>query len=127
MSKPSLDPEPRRRGRSLRDDGSGATAIEFAFVFPVLVFVSLAIIDFAMVMLNMHRISDALQRAGREAAIRADEMLPPRRHDQISRGSLPTIQLWPLETSACRSGFLPAAAATSCSRTALSKVGAGLS
>ena len=47
--------------------------------------------------------------------------------DQIWCGSFSTIQVWPLATSAWRSGVLPEAAAAFCSMTALSKVGAGSS
>src|SRR3954447_473253 len=42
-------------------------------------------------------------------------------------GSFSTIQVWPLETSAWRSGVLPLAAARFCSMTAASKVGRGSS
>src|SRR5690348_13868403 len=47
--------------------------------------------------------------------------------DQIWCGSFSTCQVWPLATSAWRSGVLPDAAALFCSRTALSNVGAGFS
>ena len=60
---------------------------------------------------------------------------PPRRAslagrtelDQSLCGSFSTCQVWPLETSAWRSGVLPLAAAAFCSWTTLSKVGAGSS
>ena len=42
-------------------------------------------------------------------------------------GSFSTCQVWPLATSAWRSGVLPDAAALFCSMTTLSKVGAGFS
>src|SRR5689334_19939479 len=47
--------------------------------------------------------------------------------DQRLCGSFSTIQVWPLATSFWRSGVLPDAAASFCSTTALSKVGAGSS
>ena len=47
--------------------------------------------------------------------------------DQSLCGSFSTCQVWPLETSAWRSAFLPDAAAAFCSITADSKVGAGSS
>src|SRR6185369_9059793 len=62
---------------------------------------------------------------GADQAVR--EVVQSAAADQSLCGSFSTIQVWPLETSACRSAALPFAAAAFCSMTAASKVAAGFS
>ena len=74
-----------------------------------------------------------MARAVRRLSAHAAEQAPPTRlwvrlsnrgGGQSLCGSFSTCQVWPLETSAWRSGVLPDAAAWFCSMTALSNVGA---
>lgn len=62
-----------------------------------------------------------------DASQSEDRWEPRRPCPQMTWGSLVTIQLCPLETSACKSGFLPTLASSFWRTTALSKVGAGSS
>lgn len=78
MNSPSSAPEARAsalRGgllQRLRGDRQGATAIEFAVAFPIVFMLTLALIDFMLLLLDHHRASEAARRAVREATI-----LPP--------------------------------------------------
>lgn len=48
---------------------SGATAVEFAFVAPLLFVLTLGIVEFGMIMLEYHRMGEATRRGTREAVI----------------------------------------------------------
>lgn len=54
--------------RVCRDD-RGEAAIGFAFVMPVLVLVSLAILEFSLIVFDYHRAGEATRRAARTAAM----------------------------------------------------------
>ena len=55
--------------RRLRRDDRGEAIVGFAFVLPVLVFLSLAIFEFSLVMFDFHRAGEATRRAVRLVAI----------------------------------------------------------
>lgn len=72
MNSPSSAPEARRhRGilQRLRRDRQGATAIEFALVFPMVFLLTLGLIDFMLLLLDHHRANEAARRAVRLATI----------------------------------------------------------
>lgn len=48
---------------------SGATAVEFAIITPVLFAVTLGIVEFGLVMFEYHRLGEATRRGAREAVI----------------------------------------------------------
>ena len=55
--------------RRLRRDDRGEAIIGFAFVMPVLAFLSIAIFEFGLVMFDFHRAGEATRRAVRMVAI----------------------------------------------------------
>ncbi|MHA1598562.1 MAG: TadE/TadG family type IV pilus assembly protein [Alphaproteobacteria bacterium] len=56
------------RSRFLSDEG-GEAAVGFAFVMPVLVLISLSILEFSLIVFDYHRAGEATRRGARTAAL----------------------------------------------------------
>jgi Flp pilus assembly protein TadG len=63
---------PTRRLRALGADAAGATLVEYALIFPVLVLVLLGLIQVAGLVLTQSTLSYAVEEASRCAAVRPD-------------------------------------------------------
>ena len=56
-------------------DCRGAVAIEFAFVFPVLLVISLGALDASLLMYEMHNGTEAVRRGAREAVVQQNTLI----------------------------------------------------
>ncbi len=64
-----------RRIRRLRRNEEGAVAIEYAFVLPVLLVVSMAALDGSLLMHEMHNGTEATRRGAREALLQQQTLV----------------------------------------------------
>jgi Flp pilus assembly pilin Flp len=63
------NPHPKSLMRRLRDDRSGATLIEFAFVGPILILLVMGIFDMAHTQYTSALLNGAIQKAGRDMTL----------------------------------------------------------
>lgn len=63
----------RRRGNSERGNERGSAAVEFALVLPLLLVMSLAIVQIGLLVKDQILVSEAARAGAREAAVSADD------------------------------------------------------
>ena len=61
----------RRRRRGAWRDRRGAVAVEFAFLFPIALVFTFGLIEFALILFDFHRLSEATRRGARAAIIQS--------------------------------------------------------
>ena len=74
MNRSTSETESPPRRRALWRERRGATAVEFAFLLPILLMLTLGILELSLVLFDYHRLGEAARRGARTAVV--DDPVP---------------------------------------------------